>query len=151
MTTPKGSKLLKYVEHRIRVTLNDGRTLLGTFLAFDRHLNLVLSDTVEYRSVRSSMQSIVEDREERRTLGLIILRGENVVSVTVEGPPPGSAGGRVAASGPGMARGIGRGAGAPPVVPVGRGAPVGLGSGPVHGVGGGIGMSPGMVPQTVGG
>eukprot|EP00588_Corethron_pennatum_P023867 CAMPEP_0194322704 /NCGR_PEP_ID=MMETSP0171-20130528/22226_1 /TAXON_ID=218684 /ORGANISM="Corethron pennatum, Strain L29A3" /LENGTH=107 /DNA_ID=CAMNT_0039081059 /DNA_START=155 /DNA_END=474 /DNA_ORIENTATION=+ len=107
MTTPKGSKLLKYVEHRIRVTLADGRTLSGTFLAFDRHLNLVLSDTEERRSIKSNRQAVVEEREERRTLGLIILRGENVVSVAVEGPPPTAGGRQGAAAGPGTARGAG--------------------------------------------
>ena len=67
---------------------------MGTFLAFDKHLNLVLVDSEEYRSVRSksknstgssssSRAAIVEERVEKRTLGLIILRGENVVSVAV--------------------------------------------------------------------
>ena len=140
---------------------------MGTFLAFDKHLNLVLVDSEEYRSVRSksknssgssssSRAAIVEERVEKRTLGLIILRGENVVSVAVEGPPPpnmkSSAANKTSGGGsgenvPGVARGAGRG-GMPPQQPpsfgVGVGAPMGLGAAPVHGVGmmGGMSMPP---------
>ena len=94
MPTGKGSKLLRYIEHRLRVSLSDGRTVVGTFLAFDKHLNLVLVDAEEYRNARKSSSksgggsAIVEERVEKRSLGLIILRGENVVSVAVDGPPP---------------------------------------------------------------
>ena len=163
----KGSKLLRYIEHRLRISLIDGRTIVGTFLAFDKHLNLVLVDSEEYRSVRSksknstgssssSRAAIVEERVEKRTLGLIILRGENVVSVAVEGPPPpnmkSSAANKTSGGGsgenvPGVARGAGRG-GIPPQQPpsfgVGVGAPMGLGAAPVHGVGmmGGMSMPP---------
>ena len=43
-------------------------------------------------------------------MGLIILRGENVVSMAVEGPPPPSnKAQKVGTGGPGMARGVGRG------------------------------------------
>ena len=88
MPSGKGSKLLRYVEHRLRVSLSDRRTIVGTFLAFDKHLNLVLADAEEFRTLKSNRAAIVEERVEKRALGLIILRGENVVSVAVEGPPP---------------------------------------------------------------
>ena len=55
--------------------------------------------------------AIIEERVEKRSLGLIILRGENVVSMAVEGPPPPSMNKsqKVGVGGPGMARGVGRG------------------------------------------
>lgn len=164
MPSGKGSKLLRYIEHRLRVSLSDGRTIIGTFLAFDKHLNLVLVDAEEFRTLKNKKgaagrAAIIEERQEKRTLGLIILRGENVVSVAVEGPPPPSATERVNVGGPGMARGAGRGVVVPPPtnsnvgvpppgVPPGGGAPMGLGAAPVHGVGGMVG---GMPPPPMGG
>ena len=32
------------IGYRIKVTLNDSRTLTGQMLAFDKHMNLVISD-----------------------------------------------------------------------------------------------------------
>jgi len=156
MPSGKGSKLLRYVEHRLRITLSDSRTITGTFLAFDKHLNLVLSDTEEFRTLRKgqgnsstsqSRANVIEERQEKRNLGLIILRGENVVSIAVESPPPPSAAGRLNSGGPGVAVGAGRGA-----MPTGNGTnggnrsggpAMGLGGAPVAGVGG-MAMPPGM-------
>ena len=118
------------------MTLHDGREILGTFLAFDKHMNLVLSEAEEFRTLRSK-GAVVEERLEKRNLGLVLIRGENVVSLAVEGPPPPSITGKLTPGGPGVARGAGRGSmPAPP-----PGAPMGLGAAPVAGVG-----APGMYP-----
>ena len=56
-------------------------------MAFDKHLNLVLSDCEEQRTITSKgdKKGATIEKTQRRHLGLIILRGENVVSITVEG------------------------------------------------------------------
>lgn len=111
-------------------------------------MNLVLADTEEFRRVKrkptkgaqsapgSSTPALVES-EEKRTLGLTIVRGTHIVSCSVDGPPPADPSARLGASAPG---GTGT---APPTLaagpgisrPAGRGLPVGL-SGPAAGVGG---------------
>lgn len=90
------------IGYRVKVTLNDSRTLIGSMLAFDKHMNLVLSECEEFRRMKKSKKSAAstkivgggddeeEDEEEemKRVLGLVILRGETIVTLSVEGPPP---------------------------------------------------------------
>ncbi len=85
--------MLSLINWRLKVTINDGRALTGQMLAFDRHMNLVLADCEEFRRVRTKKKDAGEagpgqEQEIKRTLGLVILRGETVVSISVEGPPP---------------------------------------------------------------
>lgn len=102
------------VNYRLRVVTLDGRQFTGTMLAFDKHMNLVLSDTEEFRVVKNS------GNEVKRTMGLVILRGETVVSVTVEAPPTNEpARAATIPSGPGQARPVSRTAGAGLTAPVG--------------------------------
>ncbi len=42
-----------YINWRMRVTISDTRSLVGTFMAFDRHMNLVLADCEEFRKVKA--------------------------------------------------------------------------------------------------
>ena len=156
--------ILAKINYRMRITLNDGRQMTGQMLAFDKvslnqvgcmllliapqHMNLVLADTEEFRRVKrkptkgaqsapgSSAPALIES-EEKRTLGLTIVRGTHIVSCSVDGPPPTDPSARLGASAPGGA------GGAPPTLaagpgisrPAGRGLPVGLG-GPAAGLGG---------------
>ena len=106
-------------------------------------MNLVLADTEEFRRVKRkgkptggpSNAPLVE-AEEKRTLGLTIVRGATVVSCSVDGPPPADPSARLGAGVPGGAAAAATLAAGPGVSkPAGRGLPIGLG-GPAAGVGG---------------
>jgi small nuclear ribonucleoprotein B and B' len=83
--------MLSLINWRLKVTISDGRALIGQMLAFDKHMNLVLADCEEFRRIRPKKKAGEErppEQDVKRTLGLVILRGEAVVSISVEGPPP---------------------------------------------------------------
>ena len=84
MPVTRTSKMLAYVNYRMRVTIADGRQIVGRFMAFDRHMNLVLSDAEEFRKLPPKKGLSEEERQTRRVLGFVLLRGEEVVSLTVE-------------------------------------------------------------------
>jgi len=127
--TSRSSKMLQYINWRMRVTIADSRSLLGTFMAFDKHMNLVLGDCEEFRKIKAKKGG--EEKEEKRTLGLVLLRGENVISLQAETPPPPKPRAQAGRGGPGTGRATGRGVAA---APLGQ-APQGL-STPMKGVGG---------------
>ncbi|KYH41857.1 MAG: small nuclear ribonucleoprotein (RUXX) [Candidatus Bathyarchaeota archaeon B26-2] len=58
----------------ILIQLRGGKRLRGRLKGFDQHLNLVLEETED-----------VTDSENLKKLGLIIVRGDNVVMIS---PPP---------------------------------------------------------------
>ena len=98
-------------------------------------MNLVLADTEEFRRVKkkaakstaapgASAAPLVES-EEKRTLGLTIVRGAHIISLSVESPPPADPAARLGASAPGgIASTLAAGTGI--ARPAGRGAAVGL-------------------------
>lgn len=67
------SLLEKSVEKRISLLLKDGRILEGKLSGYDEYMNMVLEETVETSA----------DGVEGRRLGCVVLRGNNVVSISI--------------------------------------------------------------------
>lgn len=89
-------------------------------------MNVILAECEESRRVKPKAGKKTTENEERRVLGLVLLRGDIIVSVSVDGPPmkeadasklPARAGGH---GGPGMA------------MSAGRGMPMGIAPGSIH-------------------
>ena len=147
MAMQRSSRMLTYVGYRMRISLRDSRSLVGTFMAFDKHMNIVLSDCEEYRKIKNKKGSgISEEKEEKRVLGLIILRGDTVVSLSIEGPPPPEPSEKLTPGGPGSGKAVGRGLPVPTAT-MGMGAtaaPMGLAGPPMGMMSQPRGLPPGM-------
>ena len=128
-------------------------------MAFDKHMNMVLGDCEEWRKIKlkrgqskaaSGDTDTKATREQKRMLGLVILRGENIVSITVEGPPVrGEPKAACLPTGPGRSAAAGRGAPMSGMPPPMSGGGMGM---PPPGLGGfGRGGPPGGMHQGGGG
>ena len=111
-------------------------------------MNLVLADTEEFRRIKKKpgkekapppgqAPPPAVESEEKRTLGLTIVRGANIVSCSVESPPPADPAARLGTTQPTGSGGApaAMAAGQGVARSAGRGLPVGL-TGPAAGVGG---------------
>ncbi|KAK7245651.1 hypothetical protein RIF29_40499 [Crotalaria pallida] len=63
------SRVRKLLFRRMLVGIKDGRFFMGNFYCMDKQGNIILQDTVEYRSTRRSSPSPME----QRCLGLILI------------------------------------------------------------------------------
>mgnify|MGYP000946277519 FL=1 len=64
--------LEKSLDKKVSLLLKDGRILEGKLTGYDEFMNMVIDDTVE------SFQEA-----EGRRLGVVVLRGNNVVSISI--------------------------------------------------------------------
>ncbi len=62
--------LEKTLNKQVAIKLKDGRSMEGKLVGYDEYMNMVLEGTEE------------ETKEEKRRLGTVILRGNNVVSIS---------------------------------------------------------------------
>jgi small nuclear ribonucleoprotein len=65
--------LEKNLDKNILILLKDGRTMEGKLVGYDEYMNMVIDGTEETKN------------EIKRKLGTVILRGNNVVSITPTG------------------------------------------------------------------
>lgn len=95
VSVSKKTKIADLINYRLRVSTIDGCAFTGQLLAFDTHMNLVLADTEEARITNKAYLELIKNKvngqlalkEEKRFLGLVILRGEQVVNITVKSGP----------------------------------------------------------------
>merc|ERR1719353_1688655 len=71
-------------------------------------MNVVLADCEEFRKIKSKGRKD-DEKEVKRTLGFVVLRGETIVSLMAESPPPSGPKKAEIAPGPGRGQVAGRG------------------------------------------
>jgi len=63
----KGPDLKRFMDKRLRLSLNGNRKVVGTLRGYDGFLNVVLEEVVD------------ETQEDRPTIGTIVVRGNSIV------------------------------------------------------------------------
>jgi small nuclear ribonucleoprotein len=63
--------LEKAIDQKLSLLLKDSRVIEGKLTGYDEYMNMVLSDAEETMN------------ENKRRLGIVILRGNNVVSISI--------------------------------------------------------------------
>ena len=81
------SKRLQYLGKTVRLFLKPGkqrRSISGKMLAFDDYMNVVLVDAAETRTITQKLDGAKVERVVTRELGFVLIRGTEVLSVSLE-------------------------------------------------------------------
>lgn len=70
--------LSKWLSRSMRISMSDGRTLVGQFLCTDQARNVILGSAQEYLNYTE------ENQDEPRMLGLAMVPGKYIVSMQVD-------------------------------------------------------------------
>ncbi|SSD59316.1 uncharacterized protein SCODWIG_01077 [Saccharomycodes ludwigii] len=91
MTTFSTTRLSDLIDYRIKVLTTNGAIYIGKLMGFDKHMNLCLLDCIEKKITNKQLKDLKKRggttsaiSTTSRTLGFIILRGEHILTTTVE-------------------------------------------------------------------
>ncbi|XP_064407423.1 probable small nuclear ribonucleoprotein G [Halichondria panicea] len=63
-------ELKKYIDKRLQLKLNGGRTVTGVLRGFDPYMNIVMDDTVEEKS-----------NKQKSEIGMVVIRGNSIALI----------------------------------------------------------------------
>lgn len=83
--SPGAVKLRSWLNKSLRIQMSDGRVLIGVFLCTDRDANVILGSCSEYLPEETNVADAASSpKEEPRMLGLVMVPGKHIVSVSVD-------------------------------------------------------------------
>ncbi|XP_025836047.1 N-alpha-acetyltransferase 38-B, NatC auxiliary subunit [Agrilus planipennis] len=77
-------KLRDWLNKLLRIEMTDGRSLVGIFLCTDRDANIILGSCSEYLPEDEEECDSDEHSEESRMLGLVMVPGKHIVSISID-------------------------------------------------------------------
>ncbi|ESN96169.1 hypothetical protein HELRODRAFT_68492, partial [Helobdella robusta] len=69
-----------WLNRNLKITMTDGRTLIGVFICTDKDCNVILGSCLEYLKPPDGC----EEEEEPRILGLAMIPGHHIVSISLD-------------------------------------------------------------------
>lgn len=83
--SPGAVKLRSWLNQLLRITMTDGRVLIGMFFCTDRDANIILGACSEYLPEEVDTDGVAtKEVEEPRILGLVMVPGKHIVNISVD-------------------------------------------------------------------
>ncbi|XP_022901507.2 N-alpha-acetyltransferase 38, NatC auxiliary subunit [Onthophagus taurus] len=83
--SPGAVKLRSWINQLLRITMSDGRVLVGMLFCTDRDANIILGACSEFLPEETDENGqVIKDVEEPRILGLVMVPGKHILNISVD-------------------------------------------------------------------